>query len=140
LDAKSAELIEVADQMNDERTQVMKMGILFSKQAEEISSRLLVHTQDLHLHTMMHKYEAARSKCDTRVSEIGTLSNQVYSTMQQDTTLRYQLVEFQNGHALQCDYPTKQPEPILNGVKMIGFRLCLSRVSLSSPLGRSGKE
>jgi hypothetical protein len=37
-DDKSAELIEVADQMNDDRTQGMKMEILISKQAEEISS------------------------------------------------------------------------------------------------------
>ena len=31
LDDKSAELIEVADQINDERTQVMRMEILISK-------------------------------------------------------------------------------------------------------------
>ena len=36
LDDKSAELIEVTDQMNDERTRVMKMEILISKQEEEI--------------------------------------------------------------------------------------------------------
>ena len=38
LDDRSAELIEVIDQINDERTQVMKMKIVIFKQAEEISS------------------------------------------------------------------------------------------------------
>ena len=52
LDDKSAELIEVTDQMNDERTQVMKMEILIFKQAEEISSlNLSLRTQYLYRQT-----------------------------------------------------------------------------------------
>ena len=58
LDDKSAELIEVTDQMNDERTRVMKMEILISMQAEEISSlNLSFRTQELYLQTMTDKFE-----------------------------------------------------------------------------------
>ena len=50
LDDRSAELIEVTNLMNDERTQVMKMEILMPQQVEEISSlNLLLCTLDLYL-------------------------------------------------------------------------------------------
>ena len=57
LDDKSAELIEVTDQMIDERTQVMKMEMLISKQVEEISLlNLLLRAQDLYLQTSTQRY------------------------------------------------------------------------------------
>uniref|UniRef100_A0A674CT92 Uncharacterized protein n=1 Tax=Salmo trutta TaxID=8032 RepID=A0A674CT92_SALTR len=125
--------------MNDERIQVMRMEILISKQAEEISSlNLSLCTQDLYLQTMTDKFEIERSRCDTHVSKIGTLSAQVDSAMQQNSTIRYHLEEIQNGHALQRDYPSKQPEPCTHRSEDNRFQtLPPSCVPQSSPLGPS---
>ena len=47
LDDKSAELIEVADQMNDERTQVMKMEILILDSAMQQNTTLRYHLEEV---------------------------------------------------------------------------------------------